>query len=135
LTRKCTFFQHTVQLSLEEFHSPFGGKLDPNNRWVLLHKVIPWMSLEIHYAPQFNAKTGAPAKPFQMAFGAVYIQQRLGVTDRETVALITESPYLQFFIGLGDYQPLQPFDPLMGPANNKHLVNRSRTSKTDAKRK
>jgi hypothetical protein len=48
-----------------------------------------------------------------MAFGAVYIQQRLGVTDRETVALITESPYLQFFIGLSGYQPLQAFDPSM----------------------
>ena len=106
-------FQHTGQLSIEEFHSPFGGKLDPNNRWVLLHKVIPWMSLESHYAPQFTAKTGAPAKPFQMAFGAVYIQQRLGVTDRETVELITESPYLQFFIGLSGYQPLPPFDASM----------------------
>jgi hypothetical protein len=48
-----------------------------------------------------------------MAFGAVYIQQRLGVTDRETVELITESPYLQFFIGLSGYQPLPPFDPSM----------------------
>ena len=106
-------FQHTGQLSIEEFHSPFGGKLDPNNRWILLNKVIPWMSLESHYAPQFTAKTGAPAKPFQMAFGAVYIQQRLGVTDREIVALITESPYLQFFIGLTGYQPLPPFAPSM----------------------
>lgn len=106
-------FQHTGQLSIEEFYSPFGGKLDPNNRWVLLHKLIPWMPLESHYAPQFTAKTGAPAKPFQMAFGAVYIQQRLGVTDRETVELITESPYLQFFIGLSGYQPLPPFDPSM----------------------
>ena len=106
-------FQHTGQLSIEEFHSPFGGKLDPNNRWVLLHKLIPWTPLESHYAPQFSAKTGAPAKPFQMAFGAVYIQQRLGVTDRETVELITESPYLQFFIGLSGYQPLPPFDASM----------------------
>jgi len=32
------------------------------------------MTLESHYAPQFNAKTGAPAKPFQMAFGALFIQ-------------------------------------------------------------
>ena len=106
-------FQHTGQLSIEEFHSPFGGKLDPNNRWVLLHKLIPWTPLESHYAPQFSAKTGAPAKPFQMAFGAVYIQQRLGVTDRETVELITESPYLQFFIGLSGYQPVPPFDASM----------------------
>lgn len=68
-------FQHTGQLAIEEFHSPFGGKLDPSNRWVLLHKLIPWTPLESHYAPQFSTKTGAPAKPFQMAFGAVYIQQ------------------------------------------------------------
>jgi IS5 family transposase len=52
------------------------------------------MPLDSQYAPQFSAKTGAPAKPFQMAFGALYIQQRPGVTDRETVQLITESPYL-----------------------------------------
>jgi len=105
--------QHSGQLSIEEFHSPFGGRLDPNNRWVLLHKVIPWMALESHYAPLFSTKTGAPAKPFQMAFGAVYIQRRLGVTDRETVELITESPYLQFFIGLSGYQAMPPFDPSM----------------------
>jgi len=106
-------FHQTGQLSIEEFYSPFGGKLDPNNRLVLLHKLIPWIQLESHYAPQFSAKTGAPAKPFQMAFGAVYIQQRLGVTDQETVELITESPYLQFFIGLSGYQPLPPFDASM----------------------
>ena len=68
------------------------------------------MSLESHYAPHITAKTRATAKPFQMAFGALYIQQRLGVTKRG-VELITESPYLQFFIGLSGYQPLPPFDP------------------------
>jgi hypothetical protein len=35
------------------------------------------------------------------------------VTDRETVELITESPYLQFFIGLRGYQTAPPFDPSM----------------------
>ena len=68
-------FQHAGQLSIEEFHSPFGGKLNPNSRWVLLRNLIPWMPLESHYAHQFTAKTGAPAKPFQMAFAAVYIQE------------------------------------------------------------
>jgi IS5 family transposase len=58
--------------------------------------VIPWEPLENSCAPQFSAKTGGPAKPFRMAFGALYIQQRLVVTDRETVEMITESPYFQF---------------------------------------
>jgi IS5 family transposase len=35
------------------------------------------------------------------------------VTDRETVELITESPFLQFFIGMSGYQALPPFDPSM----------------------
>lgn len=48
-----------------------------------------------------------------MAFGAIYIQQRLGVTDRETVELITESPYLHYFIGMSGYQYMRPFDPSM----------------------
>lgn len=60
----------------------------------------------------------SPAKPFQMAFGAVYIQRRLDVTDRETMNLITESLCLQFFIGqffieLQGCQALAPFDPSM----------------------
>jgi hypothetical protein len=43
-------FQHAGQLSIEEFYTPFGGKLDPNNRWVLLRNLIPWMPLESQYA-------------------------------------------------------------------------------------
>jgi hypothetical protein len=55
-------FHHNGQLSIEEFHLPFGNKLDPNNRWVLLSAIIPWGELEEKYAHLFNAKTGAPAK-------------------------------------------------------------------------
>ena len=39
------------------------------------------MQLESHYPTKFAAKTGAPAKLFQMAFGGVYIQQRLRVVQ------------------------------------------------------
>jgi hypothetical protein len=49
----------------------------------------------------------AQAKPFRMVFGAIYIQQRLGVIDRETVQPITESPYLHYFIGMSGYQHLR----------------------------
>jgi hypothetical protein len=39
-------YQHTGQLSIEEFYTPFGGKLDPNNRWVLLRNP-PSVSKEV----------------------------------------------------------------------------------------
>jgi IS5 family transposase len=62
---------HTDQRSIEQFHAPFGGKLDPNNRWLLLAKLIPGEPLESLDASLFSAKTGATAKPFPMVLGVV----------------------------------------------------------------
>jgi hypothetical protein len=38
-----------------------------------------------------------------MALGALIIKEKLGISDRETVEQIKENPYLQYFIGLGEY--------------------------------
>jgi hypothetical protein len=54
---------HNGQLSIEEFHVPFGGTLDPENCWVLFASLIPWDKPEATYAPQFSPTTSAPAKP------------------------------------------------------------------------
>ena len=105
--------QHHGQLSIEAFHLPFGGTLDPANRWVLLEKLIPWQELEETYAPQFSANVGAPAKPVRLAFGSLYIKQRLGLTDEETVLQIQENHYIQFFLGFAGYISKAPFDPSM----------------------
>jgi hypothetical protein len=32
---------HNGQLSIEEFHVPFGGTLDPEKRWVLFAMLMP----------------------------------------------------------------------------------------------
>jgi hypothetical protein len=40
------------QISIEEFHLPFGGTLDPENRWVQLEDLIPWDELEATYGPR-----------------------------------------------------------------------------------
>jgi IS5 family transposase len=37
---------HNGQLSIEEFHVPFGGTLDPSNRWVIFSSLMPWEELE-----------------------------------------------------------------------------------------
>jgi hypothetical protein len=49
------------QISLEEFYLPFGGTLDPDNRWVKLKELIPCEELEDTYAPQSNATIGPPS--------------------------------------------------------------------------
>jgi IS5 family transposase len=48
-----------------------------------------------------------------MALGALIIKERLAVTDEETVEQIRENPYLQYFIGLHEFQEEEPFDPSM----------------------
>jgi IS5 family transposase len=37
---------HNGQLSTEDFHVPFGGTLDPENRWVLFSLLMPREELE-----------------------------------------------------------------------------------------
>ncbi len=48
-----------------------------------------------------------------MALGALIIQEKLGVTDRETVEQIKENFYLQYFIGMSAYSNEAPFEPSM----------------------
>jgi hypothetical protein len=37
------------QYELENFYLPFGGHLDPKNRWVQLSQLIPWEEFEQQY--------------------------------------------------------------------------------------
>ena len=104
---------HNGQLAIEDFHVPFGGTLCSDNRWVIFSSLMPWEELEETYAPQFNPTTGAPAKPVRLAFGALFIKQRLGLTDEETVEQIRENAYMQFFLGFAGYSSKAPFDPSM----------------------
>ena len=115
---------HNGQLSIEEFHLPFGGTLDPDNRWVVLAQLIPWEELESSYAPQFSATIGAPAKSVRLAFGALYIKQRLGLSDEETVLQIQENPYMQYFLGFSGYSSKAPFDPSMMVHFRKRLSDK-----------
>lgn len=102
------------QLQFEDFYLPFGGRLRSGNRWVQLAKLLPWAKLEEQYATNFaKSGMGAPAKPVRMALGALIIKEKCGFTDEETVDQIRENPYLQYFIGLTEYQDEAPFEASM----------------------
>jgi hypothetical protein len=89
-----------TQCEFVDFYLPFGGKLDPGNRWVKLAKLVPWDRVEERYSHSLAENgMGAPPLAGRIAFGAMIIKERLGVTDEETVAQITENPYLQYFLG------------------------------------
>ena len=102
------------QPEFENFYLPFGGKLSGKNRWVKLAGFVPWKEVERCYRRGLSGSpTGAPAKSARIAFGALVIKERLGVTDEETVEQILENPYLQYFLGLREYRDTPLFDPSM----------------------
>lgn len=63
----------------EDFELSLEGKIAPDNRWVILAKIIPWSQFEAEYAAIFSEGKGAPAKTFRMALGALIIKERLGI--------------------------------------------------------
>jgi len=115
--------RHLNQISLLDDPEMFDGiKLDKNNEWVKLAKIIPWSKLEEMYADQFKSRTGQPAISFRMALGSLLIKERYGFSDEETVAQITMNPYLQYFIGLGSYTTTSPFDSSMMTRFRKRIT-------------
>ena len=103
--------QDIVQYSIYDFILPFGGHLNPDNRWVRLAQSINWKIIDDEYSSFFVKDIGNEAYSSRVAFGSLYIQRKLGYTDRELVMQITENPYLQYFIGNTEYIDTPPFDP------------------------
>jgi len=99
--------QQTNQLKLE---IPFGVPLDAENRWVKLSAIMPWNEIDEKYATNFEGRIGQEAKPSRLAFGALYIQRRLALTDEEVVNQIWETPAMQYFCGFDMYSVEKPFD-------------------------
>jgi IS5 family transposase len=97
-------------LEFPDFYLPFSGHLDAENRWVALARLVPWELAEKIYHQGLCEDFGQPIVPARTALGALLIKERLGLTDRETVAAIQENPYLQFFIGLEEFTQDRPFD-------------------------
>ena len=93
-----------------EFFLPFGGRLNPDNRWVVMASLIPWNEVEEAYIKTLgDTKQGSKAYNIRLALGSLIIKERLRLSDEETVEAITENPYLQYFIGLPSFQEAAPF--------------------------
>jgi len=104
-------YSSSKQLSLEGFSLPFGGVLNPKNRWVKWSEVIPWDDLAACYYKTMNPEKGRPGKDARLVIGAMIIKHKLTLSDEETVMQIQENPYLQYFVGFSSYEDKPPFAP------------------------
>jgi hypothetical protein len=95
------------QLKLEDFVFPYG-KLNPENEWVRMAELMPWGAVEEKYCERF-VNNGHPAHPARMALGSLIIKRRLKCPDEWVVRHISENPYLQYFIGMKEFNDTCPF--------------------------
>lgn len=96
------------QMSLYDYIPPTQGVLDPANRWVRLADAMDWDGFERTYSEKFDTR-GKAALPARIALGALVIQKVYGCSDRETVELVRENPYLRYFLGLRLPMETPPF--------------------------
>ena len=92
---------------------PFGGKLRAENRWVKLAAIMPWDFIEDIYAESMSEDDGAPAISSRIAFGSLYIKENENLVDRRTLEYIAENPYMQYFLGLQEFNGEPLFDASM----------------------
>ena len=97
------------QEKLDGFVNTFNMKLNPKNRWIRMSQLVPWKAFEEKYAKCFKSD-GRRAKTAREALGALLVQQLLNLTDRETVMLIQENPYIQYFLGYSEFRLNPSFD-------------------------
>lgn len=108
----------------DDFFLPFGGKLDKENRWVQLAALVPWTHAEKQYGQHFKKSfRGQHMISLRKGLGALIIQERMQLTDRETVESISENPYMQYFIGLAGFEMKPPFHHSMMTHFRKRLVH------------
>ena len=89
--------RQTLHLFEELF--PYGGKLDSENRWLKIAKLIPWVELEEKYAVSFSDR-GRPGTDARLAVGLFLLKHMSGKSDEEVVMELLENPYWQSFCGL-----------------------------------
>jgi IS5 family transposase len=108
----------------DDFFLPFGGKLDKENRWVQLAQLVPWAKAEKKYGQFFkDTFRGQHTISLRIGLGALLIQERMQLTDRETLDSISENPYMQYFIGLSGFVMKPPFHHSMMTHFRKRLTD------------
>lgn len=101
------------QLRIDDFILPFGGKLDADNRWVKMARMMPWDMIEDVYAESMSQDNGAPAISSRIAFGSNFIKENEKLSDDRTLDYIAENPYAQYFLGLREFRTEPLFDASM----------------------
>jgi len=124
-------YESSKQLKFENFIHPFGNNLDSSNRWVKMAELIPWDNLANVYYENMSIGMGAPATNARIVIGSLIIKHKSNLSDEETSEQIRENPYLQYFLGLEEYEYKYVFVPSLFVEIRKRLGISSFTKLTN----
>lgn len=114
------------QMDIYSLYNPMEKLLDPENRWVIWADRIPWAEVEKQWAPRLYARRGAPGKSVRMLLGSLLIQSKLGLSDRETLRMLQENPYMQYFAGFQEFTRGPLYDHTLLGAFKRRLDDEAR---------
>lgn len=99
------------QYRLDLFSTTLEKSLDPSNRWYKLAVAMPWDEIErVYNKCLHNKHCGGGNKPARMIVGALIIKHKMNLSDEETVQIISENPYMQYFVGFEEFTSKPVFD-------------------------
>lgn len=104
-------YDSPLQLSIEEFKTPFQATLLADNKWVKLSKIVPWDKFASAYMSMMNIGFGRPGISPRIVLGALIIKHIEKLDDRGVIEAIQENIYMQYFIGLKEFNLYPVFDP------------------------
>ena len=115
------YYSQGHQLTIEEFKGALS-RLPKDNRWVKLGDSLPWDRIEKVYVSKLkNEKTGAGNLPARVVIGALIIKHKMNLSDKETIEIIRENPYMQYMLGMSEYSDRNVFDPSLFVSIRKRL--------------
>lgn len=109
-----------VTLVLDPSWTSLEG-LSKDNRRVKLGDSLPWDRIERIYNKRLNNSVcGAVNKPARVIIGALLIKHKMNLSNRETIQMTSENPYMQYMPGLPEFTPRPVFAPSLFVTIRKH---------------
>ncbi len=100
------------QCKIKEFGNLYQMKLNPKNRWIQLAEHFPWDRCVKIFTRHFPDSGRTSINP-RIVIGSLIIKHKLCLSDEETGRIIEENPYMQYFLGLDEFSPVQLFSPTL----------------------
>ncbi len=104
-------YDSQYQTKITEFSNLYQLKLNENNRWIQLGSVLPWDKLVSLLSGKYDFTKGSVGINPRVIIGALIVKHKLTLTDEETIEIISENPYIQFFLGFTQFNPEPIFSP------------------------